>query len=156
MYLTPFLHFVIESPHNMTKILSILGKQTEPYSSAQTHSKPKKFIGSIDENGFKLQNKLHRFYENDFNPVAIGSITELGDKSSINIYFRPTFSSCLFMLFFIGITVKELIGWFLGYGNSNWFYSGLLFIGYIFMQIGFWIEAPKLENNLRNLLKTQN
>ncbi|MEZ5472432.1 MAG: hypothetical protein R3E90_11660 [Marinicella sp.] len=154
MYLVPFRHFVIDSPYNKSETLSLLEEHTEVYPTSQTYNQPRKFIDSLDDDGFKIQNKLHRFYENDFNPVAKGTVTEIGSHGPINGYFRPTFYTCVFMLFFLGFAVKELISSWLELGDANWVNFVFLLIGYLLMQISFWIEANKLENNLRHLLES--
>jgi len=153
MKFIPFYQFKLKLPYNKDEALSRLYDNTKPSSFGDTHSRTKIFYGTLTDSSFKISKILKWYYENSFNPLAIGKLTDDGYYCHVNVVVRPTLSTLIFMFIWIGFFLKGLVVGLIVSNTIIWFNLGFVAFGYILLSIGFWIEVPKLEIAMRKLLE---
>jgi hypothetical protein len=153
MKLLPFHQIVIKPRVTSSEVTSLILENSVADAFGKTHSDTKKFIGTANEAGFKIKNSLSRFYENSFNPIAIGIISKQTNCYKIEVNIRPSIPTLLFMFFWFAYFIKGLNTHMVNHGTIEWILIGFILFGYLLMYFAFWAEAPKLERRIRHLLE---
>lgn len=107
----------------------------------------KRFQGVVNESHFAISRVLG--YNNVFAPLSSGTIDGAGVGSTINVTMKPPL---LVIGFYLVILTFGAIGIAVNTGDVRMI-ALLVFILYVLVMIGFWMEAGKQERTLRDILK---
>lgn len=85
-------------------------------------------------------------YRNSFAPVSEGEVHDAGSFSRIVIAMRPSLFTIMFCALFGLLALSSLI-------VGLWPGAGMLVFLYLMVMGGFWLEANKQEQTLRNIFQ---
>jgi hypothetical protein len=102
MKFIPFHQFEFKLPFNKEEVINRIYDNTILSSLGDNHSRSKIFYGTFTDSAFKISKILNRYYQNSFNPIAIGEIIDDGFYCYVKVTMRPTLPTLLFMSIWIG------------------------------------------------------
>jgi len=148
MNLLPYLKIEMPSKMDSEKLLALLNVRCLGRHSMQGSAEP--LVGSINGNSLKAARAIT--YRNSFLPIAVGEVLSSEAGSVIRVHLRPPIFSILFMTVWFGTLLCILVA-LLSKGNYKAVVPVALLLGagYIFVQLCFWLEVPKIENVLRSI-----
>jgi hypothetical protein len=163
MPILPIARFRIATPLDRTEVVQRLRAIARPrrsLSEAIEHLLERDdvpFIGTVEAHGFKLRRRIR--YENSFLPTIVGRIDARVGGSEVRLFLRPSGFAIAFLIVWFALTVPDALAaariWWEGGKLSTMDLTSLAFVagGYLLAQAGFWPEAWKARNRLRQELR---
>jgi hypothetical protein len=151
--LLPFHRFEINSPLDRQAALAAMAAHTEDrkwFRWRWPNSKnDDRFEGQLNADGFHVRRIIG--YRNSFLPVVDGVVHASGRGSRVEITMRPF----VFVVALVGITSLPIFSIAISTGDSLGFLiaGGLLLFIYAMTMGGFWLEAAKQEQTLRQIFQ---
>ncbi len=151
MNILPFEKFTIKSKKCSNDLYHSIDQSHEPWKISFNYSrKTKPLFGKRNGNEFKLFRAIK--YGNAFLPIAYGKISSDKATSEIIVTLRlsyPVMVFCVIWLLFVLIIAFVIL--FKSFSFVSLAPLGMFLFGYLLMQIGFWVEAPKIKKILTDI-----
>jgi hypothetical protein len=148
--LVPYHRFEITSPLKREDALAAMAKHVEPVSWFRfgwpNSANDKRFEGEVTIDGFNVRRVMG--YRNSFMPVVRGEVQSAGAMSRIIVTMRPF----IFVIVFCAIWCVAVITG-LTAGSQIWFAAVMLIFLYLMVMGGFWFEASKQEQALKEIFR---
>ncbi len=150
--LIPYHRFEIVSALPQIEALRAIASRIEERKlfriTAMSAANDERFAGTVTGNRFSITRIMG--YRNSFAPVIEGVVNEGGRFSRVMVTMRPSIFVAIFLAFFFTIFFSIT----LGVGSEIlWFALAAPLLMYAGVLFGFWLEANKIEQTLRRILK---
>jgi hypothetical protein len=147
----PYHRFEISSPLKRGDALAAMAAHVEPVKwfrfSWPSSANDKRFEGEVTADGFNLRRVLG--YRNAFRPVLQGQVITAGAVSRIVVTMRPLIFVMLFGAFWMSIVASMMLA-----GGPGLWIGLLMAVAFYGMAMGgFWFEATKQEQTLREIFR---
>jgi hypothetical protein len=158
----PFYRFQIEVPQRqqlvMDRIRSLVRERPSFWQSFSEAWKPRDpklppFIGSVDEDSFKLSRDIR--YRNSFLPLIRGHVlaTPTGTQINVAMFMHPLVA--VFMTFWLGMAGAGTFAIYSAKEASSSIPAGMFLFGLALMCGGFFPEAFKAKRILADAFSVQ-
>jgi hypothetical protein len=87
-----------------SELVEQLKSETAAPFSMDAFGRRKRFSGTVKDSSFEL-NSLHKMSRNSWAPVAVGTITPMGNRSQVDITFKLSLAVMVFMLIWMTMAV---------------------------------------------------
>lgn len=150
--LIPYHRFELTSAMSQTEALRAIASRIEERKwfriTAMGAANDERFSGTVTGNRFSITRIMG--YRNSFAPVIEGEVSEGGSLSRVTVTMRPSIFVAIFLAFFFSIFFSIVLG---AGGEILWFGLAAPLLMYAGVLFGFWLEANKIEQTLRRILK---
>jgi len=148
----PFHRLKLTLPYDNKQVLQRILDNTEAGTFTKKCIDKKIFIGTLTENGFKLQKSLKNYRKNSFAPIVIGHFYNDNYYCQLDVIIRPSILAIAFMIIWVGYFLNILITYYIALSTISYLSLVFILFGYFLMIFAFWSEVPKVEKAIRQVL----